>query len=883
MSKTTASAAWLTQFGLLMWKNWTLSKRGYKIMVMQILSPFFFILALYVMNEVLSSASKEHLYDDQPTPEPERVGQIPRCIVGSNKDRCWTIAYAPRSTNSTSIVETLMAGIRADSDLPEDQVIGFDTEGELHDFVYNNPNTTQGGYVFNVSQVGGDTVVGFTLLTNQTNQMRYGKVIKYATYVQVPMMVALQRQLFKYATNNPNFVFSVDAIEFARPPPQTLNIIGRAGSTFFFGCLMFNFVMALVQISTERELRLRATLNLMGLRDSVYWSTWMITYVFFATWTVLLLCAFGAAFQFDFFLDNNFGTYFILLELFALSLVPLSFLTSTLLKKSSSAISMGFFVFVIGFFFQLTAVFLYDDDASGGTVIGQYILAWFSPVMLAKGLNDIGEAQPGYSFGDVVDNTDKWPLIQLYIWMILDFFLYLGLALWFDNILPNEHGVRRPWYYFVTPSYWTGKVSARGPQPHGDTPPDETVDEDVYAEEKNVRTDNLPESTAVKIMNLNKTYPGSRKKLGKNKCTRCCLNSFCCCCGKRTPFQAVSDVWYHIDSNHLFCLLGHNGAGKTTTINMLTGQISPTHGDAEIYGYSILTHMDKIREMMGVCPQFDVLWADLTGREHLMLFAGMKGIPWKKLSQEADDRLGEVSLTKAMNRLSSGYSGGMKRRLSVAVALVGDPKVVFLDEPTTGMDPVSRREVWDIIERAKKGRVVILTTHSMEEADTLADTIAIMAKGQLQCMGSAIHLKKKFGAGYQITVAVRRETRGAVTEFFESQIEGVVMEADGVSDYLNFAIPADFQDLSSFLALLETKKKELGISDVLVSLTTLEEVFLRITEEAENRGEQDDDGSDDDIDDDDDMPISPKAVEMDVRKDSAKHKQVEQSDDDNSD
>jgi len=277
---------------------------------------------------------------------------------------------------------------------------------------------------------------------------------------------------------------------------------------------------------------------------------------------------------------------------------------------------------------------------------------------------------------------------------------------------------------------------------------------------------------------------------------------------------------------------------------MLTGQLRPTHGDAEIYGYSILNQMDKIRGFMGVCPQFDVLWADLTGREHVMLFAGMKGIPWKQLAKEADERLSEVSLIKAQNKLSSAYSGGMKRRLSVAVALVGDPRIVFLDEPTTGMDPVSRRGVWDIIERAKKGRVVILTTHSMEEADVLADTIAIMAKGRLQCIGSAIHLKNKFGAGYQITVATNKSTRSLMKEFFESHIDGVTMDSDGVSEYVTFSIPSGFSDLSKFLRALESQKRKLGITDMLVSFTTLEEVFLRITEQAEKKSPEEDDPSD---------------------------------------
>jgi ATP-binding cassette subfamily A (ABC1) protein 3 len=144
------------------------------------------------------------------------------------------------------------------------------------------------------------------------------------------------------------------------------------------------------------------------------------------------------------------------------------------------------------------------------------------------------------------------------------------------------------------------------------------------------------------------------------------------------------------DEGNLLVLLGHNGAGKTTTIGMLTGLLSPTSGDALIFGNSIITDMDEIRKVMGVCPQYDILWPQMTGREHLELFAALKEVSKDHIENEVVERLNDVDLLKAQNIPSGSYSGGMKRRLSVAIALIGNPKIVFLDEPTTGMDPVSR-------------------------------------------------------------------------------------------------------------------------------------------------------------------------------------------------
>jgi ABC-type multidrug transport system ATPase subunit len=185
---------------------------------------------------------------------------------------------------------------------------------------------------------------------------------------------------------------------------------------------------------------------------------------------------------------------------------------------------------------------------------------------------------------------------------------------------------------------------------------------------------------------------------------------------------------------------------------MLTGLTDATAGDATVLGYSLRSDIDAIRKTMGVCPQFDILWNELTSAEHIRLFGALKGLAASAAEQEATERLRDVDLTSVSNIPAGNYSGGMKRRLSVAIALTGSPQIVYLDEPTTGMDPVSRRQVWTLLEKEKKKRLVVLTTHSMEEADMLADNVAIMKKGELCCIGSVLHLKSKFGSGYRMTL-----------------------------------------------------------------------------------------------------------------------------------
>jgi ATP-binding cassette, subfamily A (ABC1), member 3 len=198
-------------------------------------------------------------------------------------------------------------------------------------------------------------------------------------------------------------------------------------------------------------------------------------------------------------------------------------------------------------------------------------------------------------------------------------------------------------------------------------------------------------------------------------------------------------------------------------MSLLTAEFPPTSGDAILSGFSVQREPQKIRRLIGYCPQFDALYGCLTAREHLHLYGAVKGIPKTLLVEAAEAKLQEVGLPVAdWDRPSSNFSGGMKRRLSLACATMGQPKLIFLDECSTGVDPVSRREIWQLVSDMVAGHglasrdkpSVILTTHSMEECEALCPRIGIMANGRLQCIGSAQHLKNKFGRGYQVELNV---------------------------------------------------------------------------------------------------------------------------------
>ena len=205
--------------------------------------------------------------------------------------------------------------------------------------------------------------------------------------------------------------------------------------------------------------------------------------------------------------------------------------------------------------------------------------------------------------------------------------------------------------------------------------------------------------------------------------------------GGRPPKAATKSICLRVKKGEMFGLLGPNGAGKTTLISILTGLYTPSSGNAWVAGYDIRDQLEIVQLQIGVCPQFDILWSDLTVEEHLLFFARLKGISPEKEEAQVEKAISEVLLQRYRKFQVKSLSGGMKRRLSVAISLVSDPKIIFLDEPSTGLDPENRRQLWDILSACRGKRAIILTTHSMEEADVLCNRIGIVNDGILRCVG----------------------------------------------------------------------------------------------------------------------------------------------------
>jgi ATP-binding cassette subfamily A (ABC1) protein 5 len=397
-----------------------------------------------------------------------------------------------------------------------------------------------------------------------------------------------------------------------------------------------------------------------------------------------------------------------------------------------------------------------------------------------------------------------------------------------------------------------------------ESPDDELGDDDVQHEKQVVlekvatldNQTNVPSDTFVLMEGLKKEFMDSS------------------CCKKQADIKvklAVKDLNLSVKAGEIFGLLGPNGAGKTTAMNVFTGDMTPTEGRVFLANEEITYGVAKTSLALGYCPQVDALWPEITLKEHLRTFAWIKGVPRESTNQMITRFTKIMKITEHIDKRSKELSGGTKRKLSFLMSMVGGPKVLLLDEPSTGMDPKAKRALWNIISDCiTDQRSAILTTHSMEEADALCSRIGILVSGSLRCVGSTQHLKSKYGAGYHLEMKLSSATETLITRSSHSEEQSfstakaimrqtsALKEADcdhasdGLTslvshikktfpgtqliecfgDRATFVIPAEsVQSLSSVFACLEKTKVEFGVEEYSLSQSSLEQVFISFAKE----------------------------------------------------
>ncbi len=291
---------------------------------------------------------------------------------------------------------------------------------------------------------------------------------------------------------------------------------------------------------------------------------------------------------------------------------------------------------------------------------------------------------------------------------------------------------------------------------------------------------------------------------------------------KYGDFVAVDGIDLEIKKGELFSILGPNGAGKTTTIKMLSCLIRPTEGTARIMGYDLKENPQSVKEIIDVSPQETAIAGHLNAWENLTLMGGIYGLGKKETEKRAQELLKLLDLQGREKEQVRKYSGGMKRRLSIAMALMSDPQVLFLDEPTLGLDPQARKKLWKQIEELKGKKTIVLTTHYLEEADALADRIAIIKKGKLIALDTPEELKKNISGLQSIVIKTRNISEDIVKGIKEMYSNVVFKEGE-------IEIKAKKLNIDKILDYL--RSNEVNIEGISMKEPSLDDVFFELTGE----------------------------------------------------
>nr|XP_030143243.3 ATP-binding cassette sub-family A member 10 [Taeniopygia guttata] len=561
----------------------------------------------------------------------------------------------------------------------------------------------------------------------------------------------------------------------------------------------FPFMYFLSRNVTREKKQLKELMKTMGLHDIAFWLSWSLLY---SLYVLIFSCLLTALVLRERFYASSFPAVSLLFFLYGLACIHLVLMLCSLLRTSKIVSCMGFFIiFIFGF---LSLAVLIEDVPEP--------LKWFLGLMCPFAFNtaiakifDLEKYRIGFSFSNLMGEAHF--LFSTYILLVFDSVLYILLALYFDKILPGKYGIPDPPLFFLKASYWmrSRRGSSRD-EPRATENPEELLGDDVEP----VPPEFLGKD-AIRLHNIKKAYKKKDKKT-----------------------EALRGLSLNIYEGQITALLGHSGAGKTTLLNVLSGLSFPSAGSATIYNYKLseMGDREEIRGMIGICPQFNPHFEVLTVKENLKTFAEIKGIKSKEVEREVQNILELLDISNIQDTQAEKLSGGQKRKLSIGIAMLGNPQVLFLDEPTAGLDPLSRHRVWSVLREQRVGRVVLFSTQLMEEADILADRKAFISHGRLKCVGSSLFLKKKWGICYHLRIHV---SESCDLENVTSLVKGYIPNAtfSGHTHYeLRYKLPLEnvnkFPDLFSGLDSFS----EQGIINYGVSMTTLEDVFLRLEGEA---------------------------------------------------
>ncbi|EOA12028.1 hypothetical protein CARUB_v10008037mg, partial [Capsella rubella] len=513
------------QFTALFRKNLLLSWRNKRATCLQLFSSFVFILLIFCIEEAMkaseaSSTAYKNVTDPTLLVSPPILPCEEKFFV---KLPCYDFVWSGNHSRRLADIASAIMANNPGRPIPTNKVQSFKDPKEVDAWLLSHPLQVPGALHFVERNA---TVISYGIQTNSSAERKRGQTEDPTFKFLVPLQVAAEREIARSLIGDPKFSWGFGFKEFARPAlaGESISALSGMGPLFFLAFSMFGFVLQLGSLVTEKELKLRQAMTMMGVYDSAYWLSWLAWEGILTFVSSLFLVLSGMMFRFDFFLKNSFALVFLLFLLFQLNMIGLAFVLSSFITKSSSATTVGFLVFLVGFITQIVSAtgFPYSSIYAASRRV---MWSLFPPNTFFEGLKLLLDATSTPTSSGISWSKRANIVFQ---WLLGTFLLWFGLAIYFDNIIPNASGVRKPIFYFLTPGYWTGKGGNKVEVP----PVEHTTpeDKDVLEEETEVKQQAMDgivdPNIAVQIHGLAKTYPGTTK-LG------------CCKCMKTSPFHAV--------------------------------------------------------------------------------------------------------------------------------------------------------------------------------------------------------------------------------------------------------------------------------------------------------------------------------------------------------
>ncbi|XP_053781886.1 phospholipid-transporting ATPase ABCA3-like [Desmodus rotundus] len=815
------------QFAVLLWKNFTIKRRQFINLILEVLTALVFPMLLLLFRALTNiNVIGSHNFNPQP------ISSLPSFLKNPEE---WELIYVPSNIN---VVKEITENMKRNLNISI-KVQGFSSETEFERYVKydyrshkvlaaiifdndfknsNDPLPLQVKYHLRFVRIqrttlwpdlsGWKTALLFPIYPSSGPRNpgdHDGGSPGYIREGFLAVQNALDKAIMLYHENSARQkLFDGISIFIQRFPYPAYSHDGLIWTISGFLPLMFILMFSPIVLSImrsivwEKEKGLKEYQLIIGLRNWMIWASYFFTVFFFYMIIITLICVlfFAKISNEPIFRYSDYSFIFVFLMCYAIASIFFAFMVSTFFNKAHLAASAGSLLYFASFFpFKAIA-----QNYGQIPLTSKVATCLSSNVALALGINlllkleikEIGVKWDNlWTPANLEDNLIFGYMMGM---LLVDAFLY-GLVTWYiETVFPGQYGVSQPWYFFLMHSYWYGQPRIRRKK--------EEMKGCERTQNKYYEAESTSLVAGIQIEHLHKEF------------------------GDKV---AVNDISLNLYKGQITILLGENGAGKTTTLSILTGRYLPTRGEAYINGYAISKNMINIRKNLGFCPQHDLLFNDLTLSEHLYFYFMVKRKCQKMYPIEIDNMLSTFNLREKRDTISESLTAGMKRKLSVMIALIGDSKVVILDEPSSGMDPLSKRATWDLLQRYKHNRTILLTTHYMDEADILGDRIAIMVKGTLQCCGSSVFLKQIYGATYHIVMEL--EPQHDVERIFaviQSHIADATLEKYTGAE-LSFNLPKEYTPrFKTLFNHLNQKKRELHIASFDASKTTMEEVFLKV-------------------------------------------------------